>query len=237
MGLVLQRKRSSRIAPTDRGKNALIPSSVPLIYTCLLRILSSESKGIMLKLNISYPNGVVVSLECNDPNTYPDLMSSLKPYLTPNGATNGNSTAIPPTQDSPPSNSTAADRQAPLPPALQPDSQPPPIPPAKTDKGAYDNPQFIDFCKSLNPGSDMKRVIVAAEGAKRFLNMSQVSPEELQSLLRALQWPQPEKLVLTLRNAARSSYRWLQRVPGRRGYYTVTEQGRLAVMLKSPVLT
>ncbi|MBM3924882.1 MAG: hypothetical protein FJ320_02690 [SAR202 cluster bacterium] len=83
----------------------------------------------------------------------------------------------------------------------------------------------------------MKRVIVVAEGAKRFLNMPQVSPDELQSLLHALQWPQPEKLVLTLRNAARSSYRWLQRVPGRHGYYTVTEQGRLAVLLKSPVLS
>ena len=190
----------------------------------------------MLKLNISYPNGVVVSLECNDPNTYPDLMSSLKHYLNPGDAANSALAASAEAPTVSPSNNMAFDPQPPLRPANVADAQLLPKV-QRTADDIYNNPKFFDFCKSLNPSSDMKRVIVAAEGAKRFLSMPQISPEELQRLLHSLQWPQPEKLVLTLRNAARSSYRWLQRVPGRRGYYTVTEQGRLAVMLKSPVLS
>jgi hypothetical protein len=190
----------------------------------------------MLKLNISYPNGVVISLECNDPNTYPNLMSSLKHYISSESTTNVNAPVNPSASAPTPSNNTSPDRLDSLRLVDADDEEPLPKAKVPTDSSNYRDPKFIDFCKSLNPGSDMKRVIVVAEGAKRFLNMAQVSPDELEGLLQALQWPQPEKLVLTLRNAARSSYRWLQRVPGRRGYYTVTEQGRLAVMLKSPAL-
>ena len=76
----------------------------------------------------------------------------------------------------------------------------------------------------------MRRVVVAAEGARRFLGMEAVSQEELTSLFDAVGWKQPGSPVQTLRNAARSSFRWLERVPGRRGYYTVTDKGRAEVL-------
>ena len=75
---------------------------------------------------------------------------------------------------------------------------------------------------------------MAAEGARRFLAMEAVSQKELTSLFEAVDWSQPGNFVQTLRNAARSSFRWLERVPGRRGYYTVTDKGRRGVLGSEP---
>ena len=89
---------------------------------------------------------------------------------------------------------------------------------------------FIEFCEALSPIGDMRRVVVAAEGAHKFLGIQQVSPHELKELFELSAWPMPKDLLQSLRNAARSSFRWLERVPGNRGYYTVSDRGRQAVV-------
>ena len=85
---------------------------------------------------------------------------------------------------------------------------------------------FIRFCHSVNPLGDMRRVVVAAEGAKRFLQADGVDAEELSRLFDLAGWTQPHSFTQTLRNAARSKFRWIERMPGRSGRYWVTERGR-----------
>ena len=53
-----------------------------------------------------------------------------------------------------------------------------------------------------------------------------VDAGELGRLFDLAGWQRPHSFVQTLRNAARSKFRWLERMPGRSGYYTVTEVGR-----------
>ncbi len=85
---------------------------------------------------------------------------------------------------------------------------------------------FIHFCRSVNPLGDMRRVVVAAEGAERFLRADGVDAEELSRLFDLAGWTQPHSFTQTLRNAARSKFRWIERMPGRNGRYWVTERGK-----------
>lgn len=85
---------------------------------------------------------------------------------------------------------------------------------------------FIQFCQSVNPLGDMRKVVVAAEGANQFLEMDSVDAEELGRLFDRVGWLHPHNFTQTLRNAARSKFRWLERLPGRSGHYTVTTLGR-----------
>ena len=85
---------------------------------------------------------------------------------------------------------------------------------------------FVDFCKAANPLGDMRRVVVAAEGANRYLAMDGVDAEALGRLFDTVGWPRAHNFVQTLRNAARSKFGWLERIPGRAGHYTVTDVGR-----------
>ena len=85
---------------------------------------------------------------------------------------------------------------------------------------------FVDFCRAANPLGDMRRVVVAAEGANRYLSMDGVDAEALGQLFDTVGWPRAHNFVQTLRNAARSKFGWLERIPGRAGHYTVTDVGR-----------
>lgn len=85
---------------------------------------------------------------------------------------------------------------------------------------------FIQFCQSINPLGDMRKVVVATEGASRFLDMDSVDAEDLGNLFDRVGWLHPHSFTQTLRNAARSKFRWLERVPGRAGRYTGTDLGR-----------
>ena len=85
---------------------------------------------------------------------------------------------------------------------------------------------FIRFCRSVNPLGDMRRVVVAAEGAERFLRADGVDAAELSRLFDLAGWTQPHSFTQTLRNAARSKFRWIERMPGRNGRYWVTERGK-----------
>ncbi len=90
--------------------------------------------------------------------------------------------------------------------------------------------EFIDFCRSANPLGDMRRVVVAAEGASRFLGTTTVDANELGRLFDLVAWSRPHSFSQTLRNAARSKFRWLERIPGRSGHYAVTDLGRATAL-------
>ena len=77
----------------------------------------------------------------------------------------------------------------------------------------------------------MRRVVVAAEGASRHLQQFSVDTERLERLFRLAGWPAAHSFIQTLRNAARTKFRWMERVPGRSGHYTVTDVGRAAIGL------
>ena len=86
--------------------------------------------------------------------------------------------------------------------------------------------QFAQFCASAAPLGDMRKVVVAAEGAERYLDMPSVDTTDLARLFDLAGWRTPHNFTQTLRNAARDKYRWLERVPGRSGRYSATQLGR-----------
>ena len=89
---------------------------------------------------------------------------------------------------------------------------------------------FVHFCQSINPLGDMRKVVAAAEGAAQFLEMDSVDAEDLTALFERVGWLLPHSFTQTLRNAARSKFRWLERVPGRSGHYMVTILGRTTIL-------
>ena len=89
---------------------------------------------------------------------------------------------------------------------------------------------FVQFCQSLNPLGDMRKVVAATEGAAQFLEMDSVDADDLARLFEQVGWMIPHSFTQTLRNAARSKFRWLERVPGRSGHYMVTIVGRAVVL-------
>ena len=93
-----------------------------------------------------------------------------------------------------------------------------------------DQLEFMAFCQRVNPLGDMRKVVVAAEAAHRYLNVVSVDPDELERLFTLIGWPIPHSFVQTLRNAARTKFRWLERIPGRPGHYKVTNTGRSIVL-------
>ena len=94
--------------------------------------------------------------------------------------------------------------------------------------GARDD--FVAFCQNLNPMGDMRRVVVAAEGAGRFFRTDGVTADELGELFDLVGWRRANSFTQTLRNAARSKFGWLERIPGRAGRYAATDHGRTVTM-------
>lgn len=90
--------------------------------------------------------------------------------------------------------------------------------------------EYIAFCQRVNPLGDMRRVVVAAEAAHRYLNITSVDPDSLEKLFTLAGWPIPHSFVQTLRNAARTKFRWLERISGLSGHYKVTNTGRSIVL-------
>ncbi len=97
--------------------------------------------------------------------------------------------------------------------------------------------EYIAFCQRVNPLGDMRRVVVAAEAAHRYLNIASVDPDSLAHLFTLAGWPIPHSFVQTLRNAARTKFRWLERIPGLSGHYKVTNTGRSIVLGEGEVKT
>ena len=85
---------------------------------------------------------------------------------------------------------------------------------------------FKAFCQSINPTGDMRRVVVAAEGASRFFGLEGVTADEVGDLFDLVGWRRANSFTQTIRNAARAKFGWLERIPGRSGRYAATEFGR-----------
>ncbi len=90
--------------------------------------------------------------------------------------------------------------------------------------------EFAEYCRSVAPVGDMRRVVLAAWAANHFLGTSSISDNELSNLFHLVGWRKPESFIQTLRNAARSKFRWMERIPGRSGYYCATDAGIRAVV-------
>lgn len=84
---------------------------------------------------------------------------------------------------------------------------------------------FEAFCRDANPLGDMRRVVVATEGASRHFGVDGVDADDLGWLFDAAGWRRPGNFTQTLRNAARSKFGWLERIPGRSGRYAATPLG------------
>ena len=84
---------------------------------------------------------------------------------------------------------------------------------------------FTAFCQAANPLGDMRRVVVAAEGARRHFGVDGVNADDLGWLFDIAGWRRPGNFTQTLRNAARSKFGWLERIPGRSGRYAATPLG------------
>jgi hypothetical protein len=161
----------------------------------------------MLKVTITFPSGVTITLETTEADKYGEVIASTREYLGSDGiapSTNGN-LPKPVLQEEPSSNGNGH---------------------------LASSPEFLEFCQLMAPSGDMRRVVVAAEGAKRFLGMDKISAQELGPLFDFLQWPRPKDFVQTLRNAGRSAFQWLERSPGNSGYYSVTDQGRREIIIE-----
>ena len=147
---------------------------------------------------------------------------------TTNGATNGNHAPGPAVAVA-----TIVDRQPEATEPVRPAAAPAPAP--VYTPSTPDEHEFIAFCQRVNPLGDMRRVVVAAEAAHRHLNVRSVDPDELERLFTLAGWPIPHSFVQTLRNAARTKFRWLERIHGQAGHYRVTDTGRSIVLgEKSP---
>ena len=167
----------------------------------------------MLKLTFQLGDGTVVTLECTEPERYSEVIASAQLYLAA------------------PTNSSTAWYDAGQEEAVNAGKLARKVPQSGDGNGANHRlSSFQEFCRLLDPVPDMRRVVVAAEGARRYLGTSQVSPLELTELFDWLRWQEPPSFLQTLRNAGRSNYRWMESVPGGSGYYVVTERGRRAVI-------
>ena len=129
-------------------------------------------------------------------------------------------------EDPPPPGSAGNGQRA----AEQPRLSPGPTAAVADLRSDGDESSFAEFCRSASPMGDMRRVVVAAEGASRILGMTSVDAEDLAGLFDLAGWRQAHNFTQTLRNAARDRFRWLERVPGRAGRYSVTDLGRSATL-------
>lgn len=138
---------------------------------------------------------------------------------------------------------TAAPEPEPAPvmtsPAVTPAASPAPLPPKPSNgpgngQGAAMAPEFLSeggrvnfvaFCQESNPMGDMRRVVVAIEGARRHFGIDGVDANDLGWLFDMAGWRRPGDFTQTLRNAARSKFGWLERIPGRSGRYAATPLG------------
>ncbi len=197
-----------------------------------------------LKVSINLPGDALITVEASEPQVFREVMSLALKELpkdliqmrlrtsSPNeiGEQSKNVSTEPP--------STGAGSQ------LQEDSStsdlervesdPPPPELGEKDESTLEAEEsFVRFCSGLSPMGDMRRVALVIEGARRHLGMSGVSESELGRLFDLAGWQQPGSFLQTLRNAARSKFRWLERIPGRPGYYAITQLGRDTVIGKS----
>ena len=217
--------------------------------------LASFDGQSMVKLSISLPNSTQITLESDEPDVINQVLGMLLHGSTPDAAppqSNGashpqpaesqpsNGASRPQPTESHPSNgamSEAVPQRQPAPPATNGMHTEPALPPNDPDDdGLFLEAQtpesredFTVFCQTVNPMGDMRRVVVAAEGATRFFRADGVNAEELGELFDLAGWRRANSFTQTIRNAARSKFGWLERIPGRSGRYAATDLGRAII--------
>jgi hypothetical protein len=201
---------------------------------------------MVLKVSVTLPGGAVISLETSDPNLYQEVIGMAFRELpknllqiSPDGAPPAPMPEV--SKDvyeiEAPSDGKVSEAEAAAIAATAAAATNEVAAPAPSDEDeeagreTSDNEgSFSRFCESLAPIGDMRRLVVAAEGARRFLNVESVSENELGALFDMAGWRQPGNFLQSLRNAARSKFGWVERVPGTTGYYAITQVGRDSVI-------
>lgn len=229
-----------------------------LIYYTFCAVLLAGVK--MVKISIALPNNTEISLEAEDSDQLrpvvdlvrQDLLSDVARLDIPaNGdakslqatappGSNQKSTSVPTGLTAPAKSpqprrrSSTPPREARSPGPTPAESTPSASAPVQAVPPELSDPRlardFAVFCRTADPMGDMRKVVAAAEGAHRHLNMDSVDAWELGYLFDLAGWTRPHNFTQTLRNAARNTFRWLERVPGRAGRYTTTEEGRSVVL-------
>ena len=200
----------------------------------------------MVKVSISLPNNTQITFESEESEVLReivgmalrdlprDLMRS--PSADAPSAGNGNPAGAPAEKSTSTAGSVAMSTPQPAAPARQEPSQAGVKGNVTSDgQAAADMPPeflsedgskaFVAFCREANPLGDMRRAVVAAEGASRHFGVDGVNADDLGWLFDLAGWRRPGNFTQTLRNAARSKFGWLERIPGRSGRYAATPLG------------
>ena len=187
---------------------------------------------MVLKVSISLPGDALITFETSEPQVFSEVASLALKELprdlwelhrgstAPGKVTKSGKNVISVTAGTEESGSGANIPDSPV----SPDSS------DRPGRATGAEEAFAQFCASLSPMGDMRRVVVAIEGARHFLGKDEVSEKELGALFDLAGWRRPGDFVQTLRNASRSKFQWLERVRGKAGYHTVTETGRQRVI-------
>jgi len=184
-----------------------------------------------LKISVSAPGGASLTLEVSERDAYGEMAElALNRFPQLASVHNGNGGSRVKGKEVTSSERGAADATTPPEPPVERVGTMPPPSGSGPAGAAREDDAFRAFCHKQAPLGDMRRLVAVAEGARLHLGLERVSVRELGALFERAGWPRPKNLVQTIRNAARSSFRWLERVPGREGYYTVSERGRAAVL-------
>ena len=210
----------------------------------------------MVKVSITLPNSAQITFESEEPGVAEQVIKMVlhdlpRGLMASNNMVDGDSSSAQDWEKSTSVVDTASllptgveqsavsdSLPAPAPPSPVPTEgpPPPPTPPRQPtgiliEEGVSEAEEaFIEFCRASNPMGDMRMVVAAAEAANRFLSMDSVDAPGLERLFGLVGWRSPHSFIQTLRNAARSKFRWMERLPGRSGRYTVTDLGRAIIL-------
>ncbi len=180
---------------------------------------SNASTGLGQSQALGKSTSVALETATSTPGASPNASPEISPSASPDASPNASSEGPTATAKAAPNSSQLTDGNhrglAPAPAGA------PPMPRTIESELA-----FAEFCRAASPMGDMRRVVVAAEGAHRYLGMNSVNSTELVTLFNIVGWPLPHNFTQTLRNAARDKFHWLERVPGRAGRYYPTDLGR-----------
>ena len=195
----------------------------------------------MAKVSITLPNAQI-TFEAQEPEVIQQIVQLARELILASGSANGGAPApVAPEKGSSVTGLFPTDLHPAAPPSSSAEPTPLLVPAYQGGKigGPSATPDttrtaahqaFVEFCQSANPLTDMRRLVVAVEGASRFLGLDSVDAEELGRLFDLAGWRRPHSFVQTLRNAARRKFQWIESLPGRSGHYTVTSGGRAVVL-------
>ena len=181
---------------------------------------------MVLKVSINLPGDTVITFEADEPQLCREVLAVALKEL-PRDILRLHGDGVAAVEAPAPENGTSGAGSAVQAAKPEPPSEVASSPAAKRRAAEV---AFGRFCLSLAPMGDMRRTVAAAEGARRYLGAASVSGEDLGHLFDLAGWMRPTDFLQTLRNAARSKFGWVERVPGKSGHYAVTSQGRAQVI-------